>query len=124
MKNLFKNIYIKFKIHSSQFQSIYLLCISCYIYFAFGISWRVFFLYILIGFYGIIFDKVTGNIGDGSKSLIWIGFGIFFILFFKNSTEKSKEFAINNKSLFLTLIYFLSSILSLNQVSEFLYFNF
>lgn len=74
--------------------------------------------------YGIIFDKVTGNIGDGSKSLIWIGFGIFFILFFKNSTEKSKEFAINNKSLFLTLIYFLSSILSLNQVSEFLYFNF
>ena len=74
--------------------------------------------------YGIIFDNVTKNIGDGSKSLIWILIGIFFILFFKNSTKKAKEFTINNKTLFLTIIYFLSSILSLNQVSEFLYFNF
>ena len=74
--------------------------------------------------YGITFDRVTENIGDGSKSLIWILFGIFFILFFKNSMEKSKKFKINIKTLFITLIYFLSSILSLNQVSEFLYFNF
>ena len=74
--------------------------------------------------YGITFDRVTENIGDGSKSLIWILFGIFFILFFKNSMEKSKKFKINIKTLFITLIYFLSSILSLNQISEFLYFNF
>lgn len=74
--------------------------------------------------YGITFDRVTENIGDGSKSLIWILLGIFFILFFKNSMEKSKKFKINIKTLFITLIYFLSSILSLNQISEFLYFNF
>lgn len=74
--------------------------------------------------YGITFDRVTENIGDGSKSLIWILFGIFFILFFKNSMEKSEKFKINIKTLFITLIYFLSSILSLNQISEFLYFNF
>lgn len=74
--------------------------------------------------YGITFDRVTENIGDGSKSLIWILFGIFFILFFKNSMQKSEKFKINIKTLFITLIYFLSSILSLNQVSEFLYFNF
>jgi alginate O-acetyltransferase complex protein AlgI len=74
--------------------------------------------------YGIIFDKVTENIGDGSRSLIWILFGTFFILFFKNSIEQSKKFLITNKTLTLTIIYFLSSILSLNQISEFLYFNF
>ena len=74
--------------------------------------------------YGINFDIVTEHINGGDKSLIWILFGIFFILFFKNSMEKIKDFSINNKTLFLTIIYFLFSILSLNNVSEFLYFNF
>lgn len=74
--------------------------------------------------YGVNFDVVTEHINGGDKSLIWILFGIFFILFFKNSMEKINDFSINNKTLFLTIIYFLISILSLNNVSEFLYFNF
>ena len=88
------------------------------------ISDKFFYLLPFLANYGIDFDRVTKHIGDGSKSLIWILLGIFFILYFKNSQEKFNEFGINNKTLFLTIIYFLSSILSLNQVSEFLYFNF
>ena len=74
--------------------------------------------------YGITFDRVTENIGDGSKSLIWILFGIFFILFFKNSMEQWHKFKFNYKTLFLALVCFIYSILSLNKISEFLYFNF
>jgi hypothetical protein len=74
--------------------------------------------------YGITFDEVTKHIGDGSKSLIWILVGIFFILFFKNSMEQWYEFKLNYKTLFLALGCLLSGILSLNKVSEFLYFNF
>jgi D-alanyl-lipoteichoic acid acyltransferase DltB (MBOAT superfamily) len=74
--------------------------------------------------YRITFDEVTKHIGDGSKSLIWILVGIFFILFFKNSMEQWYEFKLNYKTLFLALVCLFSGILSLNKVSEFLYFNF
>lgn len=74
--------------------------------------------------YDVDFGIVTEHINGGNKSLFWILFGIFFILFFNNSMEKVKSFSINNKTLFLTIIYFLISIFSLNHVSEFLYFNF
>jgi alginate O-acetyltransferase complex protein AlgI len=74
--------------------------------------------------YGIIFDEVTVHLGDGSKSLGWILFGIFFVLFFKNSMEQWYKFKFNYKTLFLALVCFVYSILSLNKISEFLYFNF
>jgi D-alanyl-lipoteichoic acid acyltransferase DltB (MBOAT superfamily) len=74
--------------------------------------------------YGITFDEVTKHIGSGSKSLSWIFFTFFFILFFKNSIERSRKFKPNYKNLFLFLICFFYSILLLNKVSEFLYFNF
>jgi hypothetical protein len=88
------------------------------------VSTKFFHIFHFLANYGIVFDRVTKHIGDGSKSLVWILFGIFFILYFKNTMDNSKVFTINNKTLFLTIIYFLSSVLSLNQVSEFLYFNF
>ena len=74
--------------------------------------------------YEIDFDEVTVHIGDGSKSLGWIIFGIVFILFFKNSMEKAKEFKVNYKTFFLAFICFSYGVLSLSKVSEFLYFNF
>ncbi|QKF78377.1 MBOAT family O-acyltransferase [Arcobacter defluvii] len=74
--------------------------------------------------YGITFDKVTIHIGDGNKSLAWILIGIFFILFYKNSIEKINVLEFNYKTLFLTFISLFISLLSLNKISEFLYFNF
>ncbi|MDD2292522.1 MAG: MBOAT family protein, partial [Aliarcobacter sp.] len=74
--------------------------------------------------YGITFDEVTEHINSGNKSLIWILVGIFFVLFFKNSMERSNDFKFNNTNLFLALVCLIYSILSLNKISEFLYFNF
>ncbi|MDD2896226.1 MAG: MBOAT family protein [Aliarcobacter sp.] len=74
--------------------------------------------------YGITFDVVTKHIHSGNKSLTWLLVGIFFILFFKNSMEKRDSFNLNYKNLFLAFICFVYSILCLNKISEFLYFNF
>ena len=74
--------------------------------------------------YGIKFNEVTIHIEGGNKSLCWILFTILFILIFKNSMDLWQKFKFNYRTLFLTLILLVYSILSLNKVSEFLYFNF
>ena len=74
--------------------------------------------------YGVTFDKVTEHIGDGDKSLKWILIGLIFVLIFKNSMEQWQKFRFDYKSLFIAFVCFIYGILSLNKVSEFLYFNF
>lgn len=56
--------------------------------------------------------------------IIYLMLALFIVLGFKNSNEKIKQFQINAKTMFFVSILFSISILSLNQVSEFLYFNF
>ncbi len=56
--------------------------------------------------------------------IIYLMVALFIVLGFKNSNEKIKQFQINAKTMFFVSILFSISILSLNQVSEFLYFNF
>ena len=74
--------------------------------------------------YGVSFDKWLENITGGFETVIWIIFAFILVLFFKNSMEKWKEFKANYKTLFLTFICLVAGLLSLNKVSEFLYFNF
>ena len=76
--------------------------------------------------YGIEFGGWVANIdADGGKFLIpWLFVAFILILFFKNSMEKWKEFKLNYKTLVLTFICLVAGLLSLNKVSEFLYFNF
>lgn len=74
--------------------------------------------------YGVEFGTVTINIGDGSNSFKWIIFALFIVLFFKNSMERKELFTLNFKTLILGIICFIGGVLSLNKVSEFLYFNF
>jgi D-alanyl-lipoteichoic acid acyltransferase DltB (MBOAT superfamily) len=74
--------------------------------------------------YGIEFSRVTEHIGDGSKVLNWVVVGFIFVLVFKNSTEKLDGFKFNYKTILWSSIAFISGVLSLNKVSEFLYFNF
>ena len=74
--------------------------------------------------YGMEFGKVFISISEKNKSVYWILMAIFFILFFRNSSEKLNKFKLNYQNLLIAFICFLLSILSLNKVSEFLYFNF
>ena len=76
--------------------------------------------------FGIAFGGFVANIdNDGGKTLIPMIFFVFIlVLFFKNSMEKWKDFELNYKTLFLAFFCFSMGILSLNKVSEFLYFNF
>lgn len=74
--------------------------------------------------YGVEFAEVTKNIGDGSKSLNWILLAFLMVLLFKNSMEFRNTFHPNYKTLSIAILCFIVSVLSLNKVSEFLYFNF
>ena len=76
--------------------------------------------------YRIIFEeRFLLNLGDMSgRDLLLIILIFILILFFKNSMEKWKEFKLNYKTLVLTFICLVAGLLSLNKVSEFLYFNF
>lgn len=72
----------------------------------------------------ITFGEVTQHIGDGVKVLIWIIIAFIIVLFFKNSTQKLDNFKFNYIAILVSTILFVGGILSLNKVSEFLYFNF
>jgi len=72
----------------------------------------------------IFFGKVTRHIGDGFEVLLWIIFAFLLTLFFKNSTQKLENFKFNYITILISTILFIGGILSLNKVSEFLYFNF
>ncbi len=74
--------------------------------------------------YGITFGGMFENIQGSREIIIWLFFAFILILFFKNSMEKWKDFELNYKTLFLAFFCFCMGILSLNKVSEFLYFNF
>jgi D-alanyl-lipoteichoic acid acyltransferase DltB (MBOAT superfamily) len=82
------------------------------------------YLSFLSSYNGIHFGQITEHIGDGEKVMNWLLIGFMLILLFKNSTQKLDNFKLNNLNFFIAFIAFLISILSLNKVSEFLYFNF
>lgn len=74
--------------------------------------------------YGIFFGQLTEGINGDDPTIIWIFSGFVIVLFFKNSIEHLENFKLNYKTALLSGIYFVVSVLSLNKVSEFLYFNF
>ncbi|WP_307984060.1 hypothetical protein [uncultured Lactococcus sp.] len=57
IKRFFKKLARDNKLKKRILQRLYLLCFSYYVYFAFGVTWQVIGLYLLIGVYGLIFDK-------------------------------------------------------------------
>ena len=73
--------------------------------------------------YGVIFHPFD-TIHLPLAETLWFIFAFILVLFFKNSMEKWKDFELNYKTLFLAFFCFCMGILSLNKVSEFLYFNF
>jgi D-alanyl-lipoteichoic acid acyltransferase DltB (MBOAT superfamily) len=74
--------------------------------------------------YGIEFDNMFRNIGGSKMTIITLFMGFILILIFKNSIQKINDFQLNYKTVFLAGFAFTFGTLSLNKVTEFLYFNF
>ena len=74
--------------------------------------------------FGIYFGGFLGNIKGDFYTPAWILFGFIMALMFKNSIQKINDFQLNYKTVFLAGSAFTFGTLSLNKVTEFLYFNF
>jgi len=73
-----------------------------------------------VKFGGAWLSEVDGTI----VTVVWLLIGFILILTFKNSNQRLESFKLDYKMAFFAGILFASAILSLNKVSEFLYFNF
>ena len=73
--------------------------------------------------FGVEFGTVFLSLSGKNKIIMWIVFG-FILLIFNNTIQKAKKFKSNYINLFFTFCLFYYSMLKLNEVSEFLYFNF
>lgn len=79
----------------------------------------------LNGFEPIIINKLRFSFENGSIKLSLLALiGTIILLFIPNSIELSKKFKPNSIFFTVTLVLMLVSILSINKVSEFLYFQF
>jgi D-alanyl-lipoteichoic acid acyltransferase DltB (MBOAT superfamily) len=69
------------------------------------------------GYFGV-------HIGAKLDSILWLISAFIIVLFFKSSSEQLKSFKLTYTTAIFTGIMLLAGIISLNKVSEFLYFNF
>jgi len=76
--------------------------------------------------YNIKFGEILVRLDtDGGVTLIpWLAVGLLVVLFFKNSNEWCIKLNFNTGYLLITLALLISSLWSLNDYSQFIYFNF
>ena len=74
--------------------------------------------------YGVEFGAWAKDIAGSDWIMIWLILGFIIVLMFKNSIQKLDRFKMNYKTALWSGIAFIVGGLSLNKVSEFLYFNF
>ena len=74
--------------------------------------------------YSVNFGPFLQKIDGGIQTFILLILSFIVVLKFRNSTEKVYAFQSNYRTAMETIIYLFGGILSLNRVSEFLYFNF
>lgn len=79
---------------------------------------------ILSNLFVLKFEEYLQGIKGGNDTIIWLFLGFLLILIFKNSVQILENFKLNYKTSFFAAVLFLSGILSLNKITEFLYFNF
>jgi D-alanyl-lipoteichoic acid acyltransferase DltB (MBOAT superfamily) len=72
----------------------------------------------------MIFSFSLEHINGSIKTIPMVIIFLFVVLFTKNSMEKLQEFKLNYRTVIFTVITFFLGIISMNKVSEFLYFNF
>ena len=74
--------------------------------------------------YAINFGYFGIHIGANLNTIVWLSMVFIIVLFFRSSSEQLKHFKLNYTTAIFTGLMLLSGIVSLNKVSEFLYFNF
>lgn len=74
--------------------------------------------------YNIKFGHFLENIQGGVDTGLWLVLGFILVLVFQNSNQMVKHFKPNYVTLFYTVFLFIVSIASLNNKSEFIYFQF
>lgn len=74
--------------------------------------------------YSVDFGEFIANTGGDTYTFIWLIAGMVFVLVFKNSIELMHSFKVSYKTVWFSGTLFVISVLSMNKVSEFLYFNF
>jgi hypothetical protein len=74
--------------------------------------------------YAVDFGYFGVHIGAKLDSILWLISAFILVLFFKSSSEHLKSFKLNYTTAIFTGMMLLAGIISLNKVSEFLYFNF
>jgi len=79
---------------------------------------------IFLSSFGIRFTDVFICIKATNTIVLWLLFAFVLILFFKNSYEKIEKLNTDKKLMFLAIFCFVYAVLSLNNLSEFIYFNF
>jgi D-alanyl-lipoteichoic acid acyltransferase DltB (MBOAT superfamily) len=73
---------------------------------------------------GVEYGKMFSDIGGDNWTPFWVIATLLSVVILKNSIEKLKCFKTNNQTAIITSITLSMGILSLNKISEFLYFNF
>jgi len=74
---------------------------------------------------GVQSGAIYGNIlGDTISTSVWLLMGFVTVLLFNNSIKLLDNFKFNFQTLLFSTILISMALLSMNKVSEFLYFNF
>ncbi len=74
--------------------------------------------------YGVRFGSYLGGIGAGKTAIELLIVAFLLVLFTKNSTELISQSRVGTAKMVYASLLFVVSALSLNRVSEFIYFNF
>lgn len=74
--------------------------------------------------YGVNFGNFIVETGGDKYAFIWSILGVVLVVAFKNSMELENTFKTSNKTVWFAGILFTVGMLSMNKISEFLYFNF
>ena len=74
--------------------------------------------------YGVQSGDFLSNIDGNYNTIYWILIGFIIVLIFENSNKLLLKFKLTLNSAIFIFILYISSLLHLNEFSEFLYFNF
>lgn len=77
-----------------------------------------------VSHYGVDFGPVFEQISGKNKTLTYLIVAFILVFVFKNSIERINSFRFGYKSSLFSGVIFVWAVLSLNKISEFLYFNF
>ncbi len=74
--------------------------------------------------YGVEFGGFLNAVQATPYTLVWLVFGFILTLLFRNSVQQIGSLRISTATVCFSALLFVTAVLSMNKVSEFLYFNF